>query len=300
MIVSDRQNRYVSGLKVEDFKLYDNNAAQKIAFFDDAEEPLNVALLLDTSKSTQGVLDEIKKAAKNFLKELRPQDRALIVSFDFAVHRLSPLTSDRKVLEKAIKQAEVGEYVGTTLNDAVAGIVEKDLKPITGRKAVILLTDGQDHGSQVSARELLNEASEMDTMIYSIFYESAPARDFGNGRFPFPRRGGIFGRRGPMSDRFPRRRPDQTERRERRKERSEDAIEFLTKLSEETAGRFYRSDVTDLKKSFDLIAEELRYQYRLGFYPANADGNLHDLKVRIERTDLAVRARHQYRTAQPK
>jgi VWFA-related protein len=300
VIVSDRQNRYVPGLKVGDFKLYDNSMEQQIAFFDAAEEPLNVALLLDTSRSTQGVLDDIKKAAKNFLKELRPQDRAMIVSFDFAIQRLSPLTNDRKVLEKAIKYAKVGENVGTTLNDAVMEVMDKDFKPIIGRKAIILLTDGQDYGSQVTAPDLHAFASESDTMVYSIFYASSLGRGFGNGRFPFPGRGGVFGRRDPLPDRFPQRPPDSTGRRGRWRDRSEEAIEFLTKLSEETSGRFYRSDVTDLKQSFDFIAEELRYQYRLGFYPHTADGNLHALKVSVERTDLAVRARRQYRTAQPK
>jgi hypothetical protein len=71
VIVSDRENRYLPGLKVVDFKLYDNSAEQKIEFFDAAEEPLNVALLLDTSRSTEGVLKKIKDAAKDFLKELR-------------------------------------------------------------------------------------------------------------------------------------------------------------------------------------------------------------------------------------
>src|SRR6185436_21140004 len=110
VIVSDRNGRYISGLKEEDFKLYDNSVQQKLAYFDAAEAPLNVALLLDTSRSTGGVIDEIRKAAKDFIKELRPQDRALIVSFDYAVNKLSPLTSDRKVLERAIKVAHVGEY----------------------------------------------------------------------------------------------------------------------------------------------------------------------------------------------
>ena len=144
VIVSDRQGHYIARLSAERFKLYDNALLQKIAFFDNAEEPLNVALLLDTSRSTQGVIDDIRKAAQNFLKDLGPQDRAMIVSFDYAVHRLSPLTNDRKVLEKAIKKAEVGEYLGTTLNDAVREIAEKDFKPIKGRKAIILLSDGKD------------------------------------------------------------------------------------------------------------------------------------------------------------
>src|SRR6185295_2723420 len=74
VVVSDRQNHYLPGLKIADFKLFDNTAEQQIAFFDAAEEPLNVALMLDTSRSTKGVLKKIKKAAKNFLKELRKQD----------------------------------------------------------------------------------------------------------------------------------------------------------------------------------------------------------------------------------
>ena len=325
VIVSDRQNRYLPGLTAADFKLYDNTAEQQIAFFDAAEEPLNIALLLDTSRSTEGVLKKIKKAAKNFLKELRQQDRAMIVSFDFAVHRLSPLTSDRKALEKAIGSAEVGERFGTTLNDAVLGILDNDFKSISGRKAVILLTDGEDFGSRFSSTELLADAAEADTMIYSIFYPASPGRPFNNGRGPGGGRGrgrgplgGIFGRRGPIGGqgggqngpmgvpqggrRFPPAggRPDPSERRERREERSEDAVQFLTKLSEETSGRFYRSEVTDLEKSFAFIAEELRYQYRLGFYPQTADGNLHALMVKVDRPDVAVRSRRQYRTALPK
>ena len=82
VIVSDRDNRYVPDLKVEAFKLFDNQAEQKIVYFDTGEEPLNVVLMLDTSLSTSGVLDDIRKAAKEFLKTLRPQDRAMIVTFD--------------------------------------------------------------------------------------------------------------------------------------------------------------------------------------------------------------------------
>ena len=173
VIVSDRNGRYISGLAAERFTLYDNSTQQKIAFFENTEEPLNIALLLDTSRSTQGVIDDIRKAAKNFLKALRPQDRALIVSFDYAVHRLCPLTGDRKTLENAIKHAEVGQYLGTMLNDAVKEVAEVDFKPITGRKAIILLSDGQDHGSMITNSELLASESESDTMVYSIFYASS-------------------------------------------------------------------------------------------------------------------------------
>src|SRR5262245_13476940 len=76
VIVSDRQGRYIAGLKASDFRLYEDRVKQQIAFFADTEEPINVALLLDTSKSTSWVLDDIKKAAKDFVKQLRSQDRA--------------------------------------------------------------------------------------------------------------------------------------------------------------------------------------------------------------------------------
>lgn len=297
VIVSDRDGRYLPGLKQEDFKLYDNGTRQTLSFFDAAEEPLNVALLLDTSRSTQRVLDDIKKAAKNFLKELRPQDRAMIVSFDYGIHKLSALTSDRKVLEQAIKRVEVGEFIGTLLNDAVLESVERDLKPINGRKAIILLTDGEDHGSSIAERDLVTYAAESDAMIYSIYF--APSvRPFGRDR-PFGGLGGILGGRGGrMRDRFPRQRgPRQDQRRGRQEDRAESAKEFLAKLSEVSAGRFYQSEKTDLKKTFVLIAQELRNQYRLGFVPDNLarDGSLHALKVKVDKPDIAVRARTQYR-----
>jgi Ca-activated chloride channel homolog len=303
VIVSDRNGRYISGLAAERFTLYDNSTRQKIAFFENTEEPLNIALLLDTSRSTQGVIDDIRKAAKNFLKELRPQDRAMIVSFDYAMHRLCPLTSDRKTLENAIKHAEVGQYLGTMLNDAVKEVAEVDFKPINGRKAIILLSDGQDHGSMLSNSELLASESESDTMVYSIFYASSGPGFRGFRDRPFPRgRGGFPGGRGrgggPMGWQFPRQRPG-GQRGQRKDQMDEAGAEFMSELAEVTAGRFYRSKKTDLKKTFALIADELRFQYRLAFKPDDLqkDGSVHLLQVKVDAADVAVRARKQYRAA---
>ena len=102
-----------------------------------------------------------------------------------------------------------------------------------------------------------------------------------------------------MRDLFsPQRGPGQ--RRQRQENRAESAKEFLAKLSEVSAGRFYQSEQTDLKKTFVLIAEELRNQYRLGFVPDNLtrDGSLHSLKVKVDKPEVAVRARTQYRAMQ--
>ena len=293
VIVSDRNGHYISALAVERFKLYDNNVEQKIAFFENVEAPLNIALLLDTSRSTQGVIDDIRKAAKNFLKQLRPQDRAMIVTFDYGITRLCPLTSDRKILENAIKHAEVGYYLGTLLNDAVREIAEQDFKPITGRKAIILLSDGEDHGSLISNAELLRAESESDTMVYSIFYASS---------LPFlpglRGRGGVFGR-GPMGGQFAGRGPGGARRDQRRGDLNEDGAQFMSDLADVTAGRFYSSKKTDLKKTFALIAEELRFQYRLAFKSDDLkrDGSIHSLRVKVEAPEAVVRARRQYRAS---
>jgi Ca-activated chloride channel homolog len=287
VIISGRDGRYVAGLTQEDFKLYDNNTEQKLAFFDTTEAPLNVALLLDTSRSTAGVIDDIRKAAKSFLKNLRPQDRAMVVSFDYAIHKLSPMTSDRKVLERAIKEARVGEPIGTMLDDALIDVIQNDLKPINGRKAIVLLTDGEDAGSRWDAEDVLSAATESDTMIYPIYYAQ---------EFPFRPSHGIFGGRGKRRNRFPRQH-GQGPRAIRNEREGEFAIDFLTQLAEVSAGRFYRSEKTDLKQTFLLIADELRYQYRLGFYPDERarDGAIHQLQIKVDHPEYAVRARTQYR-----
>ncbi|MBS1789349.1 MAG: VWA domain-containing protein [Acidobacteria bacterium] len=310
VVVSDREGRYVSGLKASDFTLYADRVKQSIEFFADTEEPINVALLLDTSKSTTLVLDDIKKAAKDFVKQLRPQDRAMIVSFDYNETALCELTSDRKTLEKAIGKARIGEIPGTKLRDAVYDVMREEFRNVKGRKAIILLTDGKDFGSEVSERQLLDSATEADTLIYSVFYLSLPpalARKsqgdrggWGNPRMG--RRGGVFGPRFPMP---PPQRPGDDQRRQRRagqvERRNEVAIDFLEQLSEASAGRYFNSEVANLKNTFGQIVEELRHQYRLGFYPPDqpsAQSVVHSIRVEVARPDIVVRSRRSYRTSE--
>ncbi|MEN3331777.1 MAG: Ca-activated chloride channel [Blastocatellia bacterium] len=294
VIVSDHQGRYLSGLRAEDFTLYNDHVKQNIAVFEATEEPLNVALLLDTSKSTRDVLDEIKDAAMNFIKRLRPQDRAMIVSFDYDIHVLSKLTADRRVLERAIKDAEIGDYAGTVLRDAVMKATNESLRQVQGRKAIVLLTDGKDHGSAIGEVESLEAAQESGAMIYALFYRTNFATRFEARHGGWRRRGGVFG------EPFPRRAPGNERRRERAEHKNEGAADYLNQLADASAGRFYRSEVTDLKQTFDLIADELRHQYRLGFYANNdqTEGAVHRLTVQVAHPDSVVRARRTYRAGQ--
>ena len=290
VIVSDRDNRYVPDLRVEAFRLFDNQAQQKISYFDTGEEPLNVVLMLDTSLSTSGVLDDIKKAAKAFLKELRLQDRAMIVTFDWRMQKLSMLTSDRKELESAIKHAQVGKEAGTVLLDSVLEISSQVLQPVRGRKAIVLLSDGEDHGSQATSNELLTSQSESDAMIYSIYYQPELFRIFGPGR--------DSRRPPPLPPRwhFHHAQPQWPRRGRRDRGPRVDGAELMEKLSEVTGGRFYQGETKNLKDTFALIAEELRHQYRLGFYPEDLkrDGSVHALSVKVAVPDVSVRSRREY------
>src|SRR5262249_28902671 len=151
--------------------------------------------------------------AERFVKLLGPRDRAAIVSFDYAPHILSPLTSDAGQLNKAIKSADIPKPFGTTLRDAVYQTVKDEFAGVTGRKAIILLTDGKDAGSEITAPDLLYSLQESDVMIYSVFFETGQFRpQFGRsgagpGRMGGMGRGGIFGGgRFPGNDPFPPRR----------------------------------------------------------------------------------------------
>jgi len=296
VIVSDRENRYVRDLKIEAFRLFDNQVEQKIAFFDAGEEPLNVVLMLDTSLSTSGVLDDIKKAAKAFVKELRPQDRAMIVTFDWQEQKLTTLTSNRKELESGIKQAQVGKMAGTVLYDSLMDVSSRVLQPIRGRKAIILLSDGNDHGSVVTPEDLLRSESEADAMIYSIYYLPEGLRFLGpprRPRFPFPR---PFDSTTPQRPRRPGGPGGPGGRRGGLRGLGYDGHDLMEKLSEVTGGRFYEGETKNLKDTFALIAEELRHQYRLGFYPdeLKRDGSVHALSVKVSLPDVSVRSRREY------
>lgn len=300
VIVSDRNGRNIAGLKIENFNVFQDGEKQKIEYFASEETPINIAILLDTSRSTEDVLGKIKKAAKEFVKQLLPTDKAMIVTFDNDVQVLSELTSDKKVLERAIKNAEIGSRVGTVLHDAVYEVVNKQFAKVKGRKAMILLTDGKDFGSYVSEAELIRQTEESDTLIYSVYYETDQNQiRFRPNQNPFPRRNNRFPNQRRFPDDFPppQQRPNNQRRQQRAEMENKQAIEFLQTLSDSTAGRLYQKEVSDLKQTFTLIADELRKQYVLGYYPEKTDeGKLHQIRVRTDLQNAVVRAKTVFRS----
>ena len=296
--VLDRQGRFISDLRPEDFKVFENGVEQKIAYFESNEKPFTVALLLDTSGSTFFHLWEIKEAAIAFAKQLRPQDRVLVVTFDRLVMLLTEATNDQNVVTEAIQQNAITGF-STRLYDAIDLVIKARLNKIEGRKAIVLFTDGVDTGSyQATYQSTLRKVDELDVLIYPIQYDTT---DFVDAQ---TRTNTTIITTTIRSNRF----PTQSSSREIYGTPKANgpgtsigdyklADQYLHQLAAKTGGRLYEANErTQLSEAFSKIAEELRHQYSLGFYPQTTlqSGERREIRVRVDRSDLAVRARDSY------
>ena len=171
VVVTDRYGQFVTGLSRNDFRLQENGEPQQITSFSSTEAPFNVALLIDTSRSTRNKLGAIRKAALNFIKQLQPNDRVLIVTFDEKVNFLGDFTSDRRELERAIRSIK-SSYL-TSLYDALHRTITEKLAPIKGRKAIVALTDGIDTWSrQATYESTLELVANTGVSSYAIQYDT--------------------------------------------------------------------------------------------------------------------------------
>jgi len=295
--VLDRNGRYLPDLQKEDFVIYEEGIEQEIAYFAAIEKPFTVVLVLDTSASTWSRLGQIKDAARAFTAELRPDDQVMVISFGMGVKVECDPTSDRKKIGKCIGGTSRG--LSTHLYDAMDKVMTKYLNRIQGRKAVVLFTDGVDATSNHATYEsTVHIAQELDALIYSIRYDTYdPAADKGDvsdpqsrlrlpgilGKIPLPSIGSSNSSGGGAGS--SRADYDRGER-------------YLQELAGLTGGRVYEAgkDLGDLRIAFSHIAEELGRQYTIGYYPKRkgAVGERRQIKVRVNRTDVAVRSRDYY------
>lgn len=298
--VLDRQGRFIGNLQRDDFRIFENGVEQSVAYFEPAEKPFTVALLLDTSASTHFHLAEIKEAAIAFAKQLRPQDRVLIVSFNDEVLLLTEVTNDLNIIETVIEEnANTGS--STRLYDAVDLTIKERLNKIKGRKAIVLFTDGVDTSSQqASYQSTLGEVQELDALIYPIQYDTSDylraMQNAGSVTVTTTRRG-IFGTTTQQQTyNVPANNgvalPGTT------KADYDRADKYLHGLADETGGRLYQAnDTTQLADAFTRISEELRRQYSLGYYPKSEgaeSGGRRQIKVKVRQPNLAVKARDGY------
>jgi VWFA-related protein len=309
--VSDREGHYISGLKKQDFTVYEDGVKQNIAFFATYDEPLSIALLLDTSGSTQDALEKIKGAARDFIELLNPNDQCLIVTFDSQIKILSPFTSDQQTLKNSLDKVQTAEQDGTILHNAVEQIAQKSFANVEGRKVIVLLSDGKDFGSSITKNQLLNQLEESDVLIYTILYKTGEG--FNNliispegfvkevtekkeppKKAPKRKKGysvWIPAAAGVSTD-------EEVEVRQRKADIA--AVNILREMSDTTAGRFYLSDTPQLKEIFKKVAGELRQQYRLGYHSKDAANAaaVHDITVKVERSGVVVRTRGKFRAKQ--
>lgn len=307
--VYDRQGRFVPDLKREDFHVFEDGVEQPISYFEPTEKPFTVALLLDMSASTRFHLWQIKEAAIAFAKQLRPQDRVLVVTFSDEVLLLTEATNDGQIIDAVIEtNAQPGG--STRLYDAVNLVINERLNKIQGRKAIVLFTDGVDTSSYLASYEsTLREAEELDALIYPIQYDTTDyarvMQNVGNvsvvsttSNWPFP--GSSTSSRviyDPTSNGQPL--PGTS------KADYERADKYLHSMADSTGGRLFQAnDPNQLAQAFSRIAEELRRQYSIGYYPqtqTDQNSERRGINVKVHRPDVAVKARNSYvrRTAQP-
>ena len=296
--VLDREGRFISDLRREQFTVFENGVEQKIGYFESTEKPFTVALLLDTSGSTFFHLWEIKEAAINFAKQLRPQDRVLVVTFDKLVMLLTEPTNDARVVTEVIERNAVTGF-STRLYDAIDLVIKARLNKIDGRKAIVLFTDGVDTGSyQATYQSTLREVEELDALIYPIQYDTT---DFVDAQ---TRTNTTIVTTTIRGKNFPPQSSSQvtygTPKASGPGTSSEDyklADQYLHQLATKTGGRLYEANNhTQLNDAFSKIAEELRHQYSLGYYPQTSlqSGERRQIKVRVDRPNVAVRARDSY------
>jgi VWFA-related protein len=300
--VMDRDGRYVPNLQKEEFRIWEDGVEQEVAFFQSVDKPFSVVLMLDTSPSTQFRLEDIQDAAISFVNQLRPDDKVMVVSFNDNIKILSEFTTDRNKLRRAIERSKTDD--GTRLYDAVDMVINQQLSRIQGRKAIVLFTDGVDTTSRRASFESnVMDAQELDALIYPVQYDTSDDMNVMN--YPVGRPndvwgqilGGIFGGGGGGKHGggggggggYPSRRGPRSE--------YEVASEYLMDLANNTGGREYHADsLQNMSYAFANVAEELRRQYSIGYYPKRPPepGQRRSIRVRARQPNLAVRARDSY------
>jgi Ca-activated chloride channel family protein len=257
LTVTEGNGRIVPGLNREDFLVEEDGRKQEVSHF--AREvtlPLTLALLIDTSPSVQPVLDLEKQTAIEFLHSiLRKEDLALVMNFDRGVSLVQDFTPDIRRLSKAIQSVAIGG--GTSVHDAVFLACDEKLKRETGRKAIILISDGGDTTSKLKIKDAIESAQRADVIIYAISNSSG---------------GPFFGGGG-----------------------DDGTLKRYAEATGGRA--FFPSKPQDFKKAFEAIQEELRSQYILSYSSTNTmkDGSYRALKISVpNQKNLKVRTKKGY------
>ncbi len=280
--VLDAKNEFVPNLKKENFTIFEDKTRQEIAQFGTDETPFTVALMLDASDSAKFKLPEIQKAAAVFLSLLRPQDQALVFTFDSNLINIYQGSGEKlEKLESSLQLIRRGG--GTSLYDAVDTVINQYLNKASDRKkAIVLFTDGIDTTSTANFSDSLRIAEESSALIYSIQYDTVSDNQKKADKNPFgaPSVTVVTSKGEPLTVAYKR------------------GTFYLNQLSEKSGGKsFFADSVSNLENVFSRIANELRQQYILGYYPSNQDEKkqTHNLKIKTDVPATKTIARRSYK-----
>ena len=302
--VRDKHGAIVPNLTKDDFTLEEGGRPQTIRYFTrETDLPLTLGLLVDTSMSQRRVLDQERSASSTFLDQvLRPnKDLAFVIHFDREVELLQDLTSSRQKLLSALELLQTPQFTrnvgsnsptsspgsyhrggGTLLYDAVYLASNEMMKKQQGRKALVVLSDGVDTGSQETLAKAIEAAQRADTLVYSILFADDQAYTNWGGFGGYG--GGGMGRHGGGRGRYPQQaRPD--------------GKKILERISKQTGGRLFEvSQKQPVEQTYDQIQQELRNQYSLGYTPDRtaAGAGYHTIRVTTKHKDEVVQARDGY------
>jgi VWFA-related protein len=281
--VKDKRGALIPSLTKNDFQILEDGKPQTIKYFAaESNLPLTLGILIDSSGSQARVLDMEKQVGGEFLNQiLREKDLAFVIDFDVNVELLQDFTSSVHLLKAALNSARIntaggsgtgipglgggtvptiGAPKGTLLYDAVYLASHDELAQQVGRKAMILLTDGQDEGSQLKIKDAIEAAQKSDSIVYVLLCAD---RGFYGGF------GGGYSGEGEMK-----------------------------KLTQETGGRVIEvgNKYEKLKEGFDQIANELRSQYNIGYTPTNAalDATFRKVEIHATNKDYKIQSRAGY------
>jgi len=261
-VVTNRRGKIVTNLEPTEFRLYEDYVPQQIRYFSkEATEPISIAFLLDISGSMRqvGKLDEAKEAIRVFVDALRPGDRFGLICFaDDQVAWITEFTTDRLTFLRRLQVQEA--YGQTALFDAVAATPKLVDETLEGRKAIVLITDGNDNASRLDTFQAVRLARSVNVPIYTIGFAS-------------------------LVERF------------RPKGSSDPGLVVLRRFATETGGTLFSvRDPDDLKEAVLQIKRELRFQYIIGYRPTREswDGSFRRIKLESTRANLKVRTRAGY------
>lgn len=275
--VTDGRGRYRADLRQSDFTVYEDGVKQELAYFNTGDRvPMSVGILFDTSGSMIDKIEGVEDAVQHFVKSVAPGDEIFLIRFSDDAELVQDFTSDRQRILRAVEGLEA--QGSTALYEAVLLGLQRISSGKNRKRALLLLTDGNDTASRVKYKDVLTLARKSEVIVYALGIGHGEKGSYGHDIL-----GGIFGR-----------------------DKDEVDMKVLNGFAQATAGRaFYlenaHSGGRDLvDEAAAEVANELKQQYTLGYRPTNRqrDGSFRQIRVELSDKSLKVRTKGGYYAAQ--